>query len=261
MNDPHVAALLYRVEHGESLDYKDAEPLVLDESTFRLEVKDGQVRFELKGHYATEEEAREAIEDYIRTWEFDVCLRYGPESFRLKFQKAEIVDRNPTPGVLNIRGSLIGKSSQLSARLVLGFRSYPSPPSDIVVTPDVQTMSDRYMNYRRKHEPLPGTAYFCLTVLENMAEEKKRDGEGKRKAASRYFQIGMGVLSKIGHLSDEKGGPSEARKSKGVANDLTNEERCFLEEATKKMIRRAAEKAQSPDANLPKISLTNLPLI
>lgn len=120
-------------------------------------------------------------------------------------------------------------------------------------------MFDRYMNYRQKREPLPGTAYFCLTVLENMAEGKKRDGEGKRKAASRYFQIDEEVLKKIGRLSSTKGGPAGARKSEGVSHDLTNEERRFLEEAVEKMIRRAAEKAHSPDADLPKIKLSDLP--
>lgn len=258
MNAPHVAALLYRVEHDESVSYKGAEPLVLDESAFRLEVKDGQIRFELKNHYATEEEAREAIEDYIRSWEFAVCLRYGPESFRIKFHKAEIVDRNPTPGVLHIRGSLTGEAGKISGKWVFGFRNFPSPPSGIRINADVRTMFDRYMNYRRKQEPLPGTAYFCLTVLENMAEGKKPDGEGKRKAASRYFQIDEEVLGEIGRLSSTKGGPSGARKGGGVSHDLTNGERCFLEEAIEKMILRAAERVHDPDADLPKITFSDL---
>ena len=262
MNDPHVVALLYRVEHGESFDYKEAKPFVSDKSpAFRLEVKDKRVRFELKEHYATEEEAREAIEGYIRDWEFSACLEKGPDSFRLKFQKAEIVDRNPTPGVLSIRGTLIGEPAKLSARLVLGFRKYPSPPSGIRIDADVRTMFERYMNYRRKREPLPGTAYFCLTTLENMMEKIKRNKESSRKAASRYFQIDEEVLRKIGRLSSTKGGPAGARKGGGVSHDLTNEERCFLEEAVKKMIRRAAEKAHNPDADLPKISLADLPPI
>ena len=129
MNDPHVAALLYHVEHGESVSYEEAEPLVCDKSpAFRLAVKDKQVRFELKEHHATEENAREAIEEYIRAWEFHACLENGPDSFRLKFRKAEIVDRNPTPGVLHIRGSLTGEASKISGKLVLGFRNFPSPP-------------------------------------------------------------------------------------------------------------------------------------
>ena len=259
VNDPHVVALLYRVDHGESVSYKEAEPLVRDEPAFRLEVKDNKARFELKEHYATQEEACEALEDYIRAWEFDACLENGADSFRLEFHKAEIKDRNPTPGVIHYH---IGLSSAHGTAMppIIKY-PYPSPPSGIRLNADVQTMFDRYMNYKRKHEPLPGTAYFCLTRLEDMAEEIKRNKESNRKAASRYFQIDMKVLKEIGRLSSTKGGPTGARKGEGVSDDLTNEESRFLEEAIKKMIRRAAEKRCNSDADLPKISLADLPPI
>ena len=261
MNDPHVVALLYRVDHGESVSYKEAEPLVLDEAAFRLEVKDNKARFELKEHYATHEDALKSLEDYIHNWESDACLENGPDSFRLKFQKAEIKDRNPTPGMLHIRGTFIGEPAKVSGKLTLGFRSYPSPPSGIRINADVQTMFDRYMNHRRGREPLPGAAYFCLTMLEYIAEKIKQNQKSNRKTASRYFQIDMKVLEKIGLLSSTKGGPTGARKGEGVSDDLTNEESLFLEEAIKKMIRRAAKKAHNPDADLPKISLSDLPQI
>ena len=32
MNDPHVGALLYRIEHSESIDWSAAQPLELDEA-------------------------------------------------------------------------------------------------------------------------------------------------------------------------------------------------------------------------------------
>ena len=167
MNDPHVVALLYRVKHSESIDYSEAQPLVLDKPAFLLEVKDNQARFELKEHYATEGEAREAIEEYIRAWEFHACLENGPDAFGLKFQKAEILDRNPTPGVLSIRGTLIRRTRQTFRQTHPSrFRNYPSPPTAIRIDADVQTMFDRCMNHRRGGEPLPGTAYFCLTRLE-----------------------------------------------------------------------------------------------
>ena len=53
MNDPHVVALIYRVEHGNSVDYREAQPLIREEQAFRVAVKDNQVRFELKDHYGT----------------------------------------------------------------------------------------------------------------------------------------------------------------------------------------------------------------
>ena len=264
MNDSHIVSLLYCVEHGESVSYEKAEPLVRDEPAFRLEIKDGQVRFELKDHYATEVEAREAIEDYIRVWEFDGCLEKGPDSFGLRFQKAEIVARNLSPGATRFSAELTARGYG-SSKLTIGLRNYPSPPSDFsllgLYDPDVRTMFERYMNYSRKHEPLPGAVYFCLTMLEYMVKNTKGNNESKRKAVSRYFQIDKKVLGEIGRLSSTKGGPSGARKATSVATNLTKNERHFLKEAVKKMIRRAAEKAHRPDADLPNISLTDLPPI
>ena len=77
MNDPHVAALIYRIEHGDSIDYSQAKPLVVDGPQFRLSVEDMRARFELKAHYSTAEQARDAVADYIRVWEFDATLKRG----------------------------------------------------------------------------------------------------------------------------------------------------------------------------------------
>ena len=105
MNDPHVVALFYRIGHGDSVDYSKTPPLFCEERAFRLEVKDKRVRFEFKEHYATEDEARNAVEDYIGVWEFSACLENGLDSFRLNFERVQIEDRNPplpVPGVKNI---------------------------------------------------------------------------------------------------------------------------------------------------------------
>lgn len=251
MNDPHVATLLYRVEHGESISYKEAEPLVLDEPAFRLEVKDKQARFELHDHYATEKDAREAIEEYIRAWEFDACLENGLDSFQLKFHKAEIVDRNPTPGVVHFHFRT--STAQVTVTPPVKKHSYPLPPSSISINPDIQTMFDRYMNYRRRREPLPSMAYFCLDYLLRCA--------GDEKSTSGKYRISRNVIEKIRKISSTKGGPSGARKGGGVSHELTNEESRFLEEAVEKMIRRAAEKAHNPDADLPNIKMSDLPPI
>ena len=257
MNDPHVVALLYRVDHGKLVDYSEAEQLVHDESAFRLEVKDNQVRFELKDHYASEENARNAVENYIRNWESDACLEKGPDSFRLNFDRSEIIDRNPTPGVINLRATITAGPPTYSVTLTIGLRSYPSPPLGInYEDPNVQSMYQRYMGYRRREEPLMGMVYFCLTVLEHSTGERKK----RREAAARKYRIEISVLRKIAYLSSERGGAG-ARKATGVDTELTPQERCFLEQAVKKMIRRAAEMAHDPDKVLPKISLLELPQI
>ena len=62
MNDPHVVALLYTIEHGQSVDYRKARPLGHEEAGFRVKITNQQTRFEFKEHYATEDAARKAIE-------------------------------------------------------------------------------------------------------------------------------------------------------------------------------------------------------
>ena len=105
MNDPHAVALFYRVAHAHSVDYREAQPIDHEEMRFRVTIANEQARFEFKDHYATEDAAQRAIDDYIRVWEFSACLENGPDSFRLEFARAQIEDRRPpppVPGVKNI---------------------------------------------------------------------------------------------------------------------------------------------------------------
>ena len=255
MNDPHVAALVYKIEHGPSVDYSKAEPLDRKETNFRVQITNEKVRFfEFKEHYAAENVARGAIEDYIRAWEFDAGLRGGPNYFKLKFAGAQIKDRNPTPGVISgpaIEGDLDGS---ISATLLVLPPYYPPPPSGVMlITPDVQTMYDRYMGYRQDQEPLTTMAYFCLTILERSTKK-----DNSREVAAETYGIKLEVLNKIGHLSSEKGG-QQARKASGTNENLTAQDRRFLKEAIKAIIRRAAEKAYAPNSDFPEISLSDLP--
>lgn len=268
MNDPHVVALIYDIDHGISVSYDEAKPLVVERPEFRLEVKDNKARFYMKNHYETEADAREAIEEYIRKWEFEACLQGGPDYFSLRFQRAMIEDRDPpppTPGFVVLRSEPIIASGSVSVAQLVVASGYPPPPSDVALTPDVQTLYDRYMGHRRGHEPLTGTAYFCLSYLEFLAiKEIKRQNTRKTKikgrdAAAEYFQISRKVLDRIGALSTGRGGRLEARKPEGVNRDLTSEERRYLEEAVKEMIRRVAQRAHSPKVQLRQITLSDLP--
>ena len=61
MNDPHVVALIYTVEHGDLVSYEKAGPLrYCGSPEFNLTVEDKIARFEFKKHYADKDEAREA---------------------------------------------------------------------------------------------------------------------------------------------------------------------------------------------------------
>ena len=257
MSDPHVVALNYSITHGESIDYSEAKPLSRDEPDFWLKVDNNEVRFKFKRHYSTEEQARESVAEYIRAWEFDATLRRGnPDSFRLKFENAEIIDRNPTPGEVRLSAALPLQATG-SVKVTIGATKYPPPPSDITLNADARTMHHRYMGYRQGHEPLEGMAFFCLSMLEG--SELLICGKGRGAAADK-FNIDKSVLSKIGRLSSTKGGAT-ARKREGTDQSLTTEERRFLDAAVKAIIRRVAERQRTPDVDLPVISWSELPFL
>ncbi|MCY4237465.1 MAG: hypothetical protein OXC93_03795 [Rhodospirillaceae bacterium] len=257
MNDPHVVALNYRIDHGDTIDYGRAESLDREEPGFRLTVKEGKARFELKEHYATEEDARGAVAEYIRVWEFDATLNYGSsDSFRLMFEDSEIIDRNPTAGRISITARFGAPSVSVAASVVIRPPDYPQPPSDIALNPDASVMHLRYLGYRGGHEPLGGMANFCLTVLEASTGKRPK----QRSAAAKLYNVDERVLGKIGELSACKGGAA-ARKAPGLAKEFSAQERHFLEQALEAIIRRVAQRARTPDADLPKISWSDLPPI
>lgn len=267
MNDPHVVALLYRVIHDKSVDYSQAEPLVHEGSAFILNVKDNQACFKLKIHYGTEQDARDAIEAYIRDWQSHACLESGPDFFRLEFERAEIIDRNPIPGKKNLSATSKFGGLKSSASLSKFARKYPSLPSAVNFNdPDVNTIYQRYMSYRQGNEPLGTMTYFCLNLIEETMRQQgtftrhqPKMRPLRKKAASEY-NIEESVLDKIGELSSTKGGQN-ARKAAGIGKDYTEQERAFLEQAIMKIIRRAAQKAHSPGDTFSKITLSGLPKI
>ena len=246
MNDPHVVALLYQIDHGRSVDYRDAKPIDREEEGFCVKVENERVRFEFKEHYATEGAARKAIEDYIRAWEFSAGLRGGPKYFKLKFDHAQIKDRKPTPGVMSLSAHFRAGVPTMTATLTVSPPCYPPPPSGLKITPDVQTMYERYIGYLQGREPLPSMAYFCWTMTKGSPTIERDFSEG--------------VRNKVSRLSSEKGG-QQARKALGTNKPLTAQESRFLEEAIKAVIRRAAKRAHAPTSNLPKISLSDFPSV
>jgi hypothetical protein len=57
MRDPHVVALHYRLEAGPHLAFRDPPPMEKDTDPFSLRLANGQLRIEMKDHFATAEAA------------------------------------------------------------------------------------------------------------------------------------------------------------------------------------------------------------
>ena len=265
MNDPHVVALHYWVEHDESVDYEDARPLQCENELFHVHADKKQVTIRPKDHYASEEEAREVVEVFIRNWEFHAALDLGGGAFSLAYGGADVYDRDPTPspsGTVRLSGNLRAGPAMGRARLSVGRTSYPSPPSGPLLNADapfVQSMLSRLERFYRGREPLATMAYFCLTTLEESAP-KSQGATSKDKQIRDHYSISRRVLKEVARLSSEKGGP-EARKGGGLGNEYTEEEKRFLIAAVKAFILRAAEKESDPRQCLPEITAADLPSV
>jgi hypothetical protein len=190
----------------------------------------------------------EVVGSFIRQWEFAVALDRGPGEFELVFLEAVVEDRKPTPGVVDVaRQETVEVGESFSVNLV---RGYPEPPTNVAVDANVEAMTLHYLRYRKGQETLAAMAYFCLTVLQQAA--------GGRYAMPTKFGIELTIADTLGHLVTKMGG-AEARKDDGRSHEFTANERNWIEQATKRMIRRAAEVAHDPDAAASQITMGDLP--
>ena len=270
MNDPHVKVIHYVIEHDDSVDYRNVAALVYEDELFRVKADKVEVVFEPKKHYATEEEARRAVEGFVRRWEFEAALHVGSRAFKLIYARVDIVDRKPPPlppGVVRVDPVAFHfRVSQARVRVTKMVTEYPALPPVQALEPDdsnASVMLSRLDLYRQGRASLGDMANFCLTVLEYSALQLaggkgiKRKGI-KRKMAANYYQIEEKVFDRVGELSSTKGG-SVARKYEGRTDPFTKEETRFLESAATAFTRRAAEKGADPSGELPLITMADLP--
>lgn len=256
MRDPHVQTIDYVVGSGEGISYSDPQPVSFVNHLGAFELVDGKLSITPAEHFPDEEEARRAIDPFLRDWEMDADLRVNLGMIRFTFERAELIDRNPpppgSPHVIQLKGIASGSMvGNLSIHLTC--RDYPQPPHAFRATPEVQHAYRRWISFRAGKEPLQSMAYFVLTLLESVA--------GDRKSAARSFNIDVEILRNIGKLSSTKGDPDTARKAAPGTpfQELTGAEKQWLEKAIPLVIRRLGE--HSSGVPLPPISLTDLPSI
>jgi hypothetical protein len=250
MNDPHVVALHYLIAHSDQTDYEKAPPLHHDEADFSVHIENDKATVVMKNHYSSSEIARTVVEPFLRAWELSATLFDAADNFQFVFQHPEIIDLKPTPGVIAAQGISMNIRGSVTAIAHVKRGQYPSPPTGLARDANVELMLDCYRMWRADRRRLSDAGYFCLTVLERAA--------GNRKAAAKQFGIVLEILSKIGQLTAQKGG-SEARKVEGSHTDFTPAERTWLQEALKMLVRRAAQVAYDKNAAIVPIRLSDLP--
>src|SRR5262249_41177277 len=121
-----VAVLNYRAIPGPLMTFENPEPVERDTSQFRLRLADGILRVELKEPHASEASARAVVDPYLRRWEVAAVLRRGRRELRFEFDRAELIDLEPEPGVISVWASGEAHFSS-SVAVSLGLHAYPEP--------------------------------------------------------------------------------------------------------------------------------------
>ena len=261
MNDPHVVALHYRIVRDKTVDYAKAEPLEFESPEFQVQATPpDRVVLRPLGHFADANSALAAAESLIRAWKLQTWLRRGPSEFCLRYEGAEVEDRDPAlQGVVLLAGTVTSVSEAYAPTITVGQAVFPPPPADFGVSPDVETLVHRFGLYQRGREPLLSMANFILTMLIHIAAEAG-GGRGRAPAAC-HFSVSEKVLRKLGEVAATRGDPRhEARKAPG-GQPLSPEERRWVEETVKRLIRRVAELAFDPKAELAQITKADLPAL
>lgn len=238
MRDPHVQRLYFNIGAEEGTSYRNPACLSFSNVLGNFETEDNKLIVEPSDHFSSEEEARAVIEPFLRSWEIEADLIGDIGTIRFRFDRVEVIDREPQPeggsrtielkaGVMAIVG--------MAATLTVTRSAYPGPPQVFRTSPEVQAAYQRWRNVRAGREPLQSMAYFLLTLIQSRA--------GGRKEAAAAFGIDPDVLDTVGRLTSTTGDLETARKvSHGSPlRELTGTERNWCEAAVKLMIRRMGE--------------------
>lgn len=196
-----------------------------------------------KEHYASREEVRAVCEPLVQAWQVLIAVDLGFIDVHLKYERTEVVDRAPTPGVVEIQLEGVAGISVVGTMTAVSLlkRHVQAPDPTLRITPDVNSLWQRYCQYRRGKEPLLSMAYFVLTVVEGL-------GGGTRAMAAATFNVEPKVLAKIGELTANRGDRATARKMKAnrAESPLTHEEQTWLEKAVQNLILQVGRRNGAP---------------
>jgi hypothetical protein len=246
--------LTYTLVTEPTLIFEAAPDVHSETDELTVHLSRGTVTVELKIDVSSEGEARRLADAYLHGWEIEAALELGQRELWFEFDRLEPNDGVPPAPPEHLMVSLKDRVT-VADRLTIIITScaYPAPPKKFVVSPDVETMWSRYNGHCEGREPLPSTAYMCLTVLEASA--------GGRQEAARRYGIAPKVLRMLGYLPSEIGDAQTARKrsSQHQHRRHTQAERNWMVAVIKAMIRRAGEMAFDPSQYFSELTMKDFP--
>ncbi len=207
MSNLHVQRLRYRAIPASFIELIEGSSVDVKTDTFEARLKNGELVFEMRAHFASESEARSVVDPFVHGWSILSGLRRGRAEIFFEFAGAEVIDRSPTSS-----GGSGNASIQLTSLEVHGTgtshpikKGYPSAAPGFRATREVEILWARHQAYIEGREPLTSVAYFCKEFAEAIA------GGGEARASEKY-KISRAVFSQLGSLSGIQGDYSTARK-------------------------------------------------
>ena len=254
MNDPHVTAVNYELVFEKDFIY--APPpgeITYLVSDFQIAVEGLKVAFRPEKHFADRASARAKADAIVGAWELKLAMDLRTLGVALEYVSTDLVDRAPTPGVIEVQLEATALATVTCAgTLTRTFRDYvPRPDADFIVTPNVESLWQRYRMHKEGKEPLLGMAYFCLTLVRSHA--------GGLGSASQAFNIELQLLRKIGELTSTRGDMRSARKMSSAVQSLSSVEQSWVDEAVRSIILQVGRSSNGPSSF--KLRMAHLPAL
>lgn len=254
MNKPHVDKLHYRMILKDGVDYDKAPPLTDKSDIFTMTAIDNKVVFKMKAPFDNQQDARQVTDRYLDEWSILIGLKFGPDEITFKFDRSDIIDLEPNTGSVILGIQSISQSQSMSGRLrIVAHRNkYPDPPKDFSVSPDVETMFNRFKAYHDGRDKLLSMAYLVLTVFISNA--------GSKWKAVDKFNIADKVIVTLKRLC-ASGDKTEARKAHNHSQfvPLTGKEKTWILAACKLIIERVGTYESCGPDDLLQLTMADLP--
>ncbi len=244
MKDPHVVSLTYKIVENDRLTFKDPPDLEIDTAEFHGRLSNCILILEPKNHYSSVAQVRPLSDDFVRAWEIDRALRAGSLEFNFRLEGAQIVDRQPGPGKAFVDScEVITLVDSVDVKKIS--QSYPAPPDNFHLTPEVEVIWNRYRRFLEGGEILLQMASYCLSYLQ--------DGKS-RKQAAKHYDIDLRILNKLGDITANAGDELTARKRSKKSRPLSNNDSAWINATIKAIIKHLATRQPGE-----KLKMSDLP--
>ncbi len=215
MNDPHVEKLVYRFASENINDkFDNAKTLKTTLGNFEVELSENILSAFPHDHYPDEDSARIAFEPLMHSSESTAFLSSSRFRIYFRYLHADIVDRNPTPGVINLHvHSAVFAMTAGEVTLIREMPEYPPPEHNFLAS----ALSDELIKHIKDY--LDGR--IPLAAMTNWFETILRREYGSREEVSKKLNIDLRVLNTLGLLSTSSD-PIYGRKEGGPGPSKLN---------------------------------------